>query len=73
MTSVGLLLGIRRGADFVLYGMVLTFFGTSFFFYSRYVKLETQITELVRHLSIMEARQGGTTKADDAGESGNES
>ncbi len=73
VTGVGLLLGIRRGADFVLYGMVLTFIGTSFFFYSRYTKLEAQITELVRHQSIKEARQGGTTKASGTGESENES
>jgi hypothetical protein len=50
--------GITRGADLVFYLAVLTFLGVSFYFYSRYVRLQTQMTELVRHIAVREARRG---------------
>lgn len=52
-------LGIGRGADVVLYVFVLLFLGTSFYFYARQRQLQRQVTELVRHLAIQEARRGG--------------
>lgn len=52
-------IGIGRGADVVFYTFVLLFPAVSFYFYSRCVRLQRQITELVRHIAIMEARQGG--------------
>lgn len=51
--------GIGRGADLVLYLGVLAFLGVSFYFYSRYVLLQRQLTDIVRHLAIQEARRGG--------------
>jgi hypothetical protein len=51
-------IGIGRGADVVLYLFVLTFLAAAFYFYSRCVQLERQVTQLVRHLAIQEARQG---------------
>jgi hypothetical protein len=49
--------GIGRGADVVLYLFVFLFLGTSFYFYSRYVRLQRQVTELVRYLAIRDARR----------------
>jgi hypothetical protein len=57
--AVAQLIGIGRGADVVLYLVALTFLGTSFYFYSRYVQLQRQITQLVRHLALQDARRGG--------------
>jgi|ERR1700682_3485799 len=51
-------LGIGRGADAVLYVFALAFVATSFYFYSRQVKLQRQITALASHLAIADARQG---------------
>ena len=58
VTLIAREIGIQRGADLVLYLFVLTSIGTSFFFYSRYVRLQRQITQLVRHLAIQDARRG---------------
>ncbi len=56
--------GITRGADLVFYLAVLAFLGVSFFFYSRYVRLQTQMTELVRHIAIREARHASLPERD---------
>jgi len=63
VTRIALTVGIRRGADLVMYAMALAFLGTTFFFYSRYVRLQVQITELVRHLAIMEAQRSASNMA----------
>jgi hypothetical protein len=56
--------GITRGADLVFYLSVLAFLATSFAFYANHVRLQRQLTELVRHLAITEAQKGkgGTTE-----------
>ena len=48
LTTIAGTIGIRRGADLVLYIFALAFLGTSFYFYSRYVRLERQLTQVVR-------------------------
>jgi hypothetical protein len=53
--KVAELLGIGRGADVVLYLFVLAFLWVSFFFYSRCLRLEREITDLTRHLAIRDA------------------
>ncbi len=58
--DLALALGITRGADLILYVFALGFLGVSFYFYSRFVRLQRQLTEMVRHVAIREARQGGT-------------
>ena len=50
--------GINRGADLVFYLFVLAFLGASFYFYSRMVRLQRQLTCLVRVQAIQEARLG---------------
>lgn len=48
-------IGIERGTDLVVYVFALAFLGTSFFFYSRLIRMQRQITELIRHIAIREA------------------
>jgi hypothetical protein len=50
--------GIERGADLVSYCFVLAFLSASFYFYARCVRLQRQLTEIVRHLAIREGQQG---------------
>jgi small membrane protein len=58
-------LGIGRGTDLVVYFFGLVFLGVSFYFYSRFVRVQRQITQLVRYLAIQEARQGRLAGEDD--------
>jgi hypothetical protein len=51
-------IGIGRGADLVLYLFVLAFLGVTFYFYSRYLRLQGQLTDVVRYLAIQNARHG---------------
>jgi small membrane protein len=51
-------IGVGRGADAILYLVTLAFLLVSFYFYSRYVRLQRQLTQVVRHLAIQEARRG---------------
>jgi hypothetical protein len=55
---LGSLLGIGRGADLVLYLSVLGFLGVSFYFYSRNVRIERQLTEVVRQMALRDPRRG---------------
>jgi hypothetical protein len=50
-------IGIERGTDLVVYLFALAFLGTSFFFYSRLIQVQRQITELVRHIALRDAEQ----------------
>lgn len=50
--------GIGRGTDLVLYLFVVAFLAAAFYFYSRSVKTERQLTQVVRHLAVMEAKRG---------------
>jgi hypothetical protein len=59
VTQVAHWLGIGRGADVVLYVFVLAFLATSFYWYSQHVLVQRQLTEIVRHLALKEARRGG--------------
>jgi hypothetical protein len=60
-------LGIGRGTDLVLYLFALAFLGAAFYFYSRLVRVQRQITQLVRHTAIQEARRGGEETAGEPG------
>src|SRR5262245_45616081 len=55
--------GIDRGADLVFYCFVLAFLVVSFYFYSRYVRLQRQLTEVVRHIAIRESTRGGPDRS----------
>jgi small membrane protein len=64
--AVANVFGIGRGADLVLYLSVVAFLGVSFYFYSRYFRLQGQLAEVVRHLAIQNARRGGPDGIDDS-------
>lgn len=57
-------IGIGRGADVLIYVVTLTFIATTFYFYSRYLRLQRQITDLTRYLAIHEAKHPETSSAD---------
>ncbi|MBI1914033.1 MAG: DUF2304 domain-containing protein [Planctomycetes bacterium] len=50
--------GINRGADLISYSFILAFLVVSFYFYARCARLQRQLTEVIRHLAIQEARRG---------------
>ncbi|MFN3148466.1 DUF2304 domain-containing protein [Bremerella sp.] len=64
VSGVAKTIGIGRGADVLIYVVTLTFIATTFYFYSRYMRLQRQITDLARYLAIQEARQPETPLAD---------
>lgn len=49
------LLGIGRGADLVLYVSILGTFVAFFLTYLRFRRVEEQLTQIVRHLAILNA------------------
>lgn len=56
-TDIAQILGIGRGADLLIYIVTMLFIGSFFFFYRRYQRLESQLTDLVRKLAIDEAEK----------------
>ena len=46
------ILGIGRGTDLVVYIFVIAFLLACFYFYTKVLKLESDITELVRYLAV---------------------
>ena len=57
-SEVASFVGIQRGTDLVLYVFVLAFLGTTFYFYAAQTRLRRELTEMVRHVAIKEARRG---------------
>jgi small membrane protein len=57
-------LGISRGTDLVLYVFVMAFLAVTFHFYAQGVKLQRQLTLVVRHVAISEAKRGGPPATD---------
>ncbi len=49
--------GIGRGTDFLLYVSILASIAILFMIYFRFVTLESQLTQVVRHLAILEAHR----------------
>jgi hypothetical protein len=60
-SRIALLVGIQRGADLVSYLAILAFLWVAFQGYSRYVRMEQQITVLVRRLATLEAQRAAET------------
>ena len=56
--AIAIRIGIGRGADLVLYLVVLAFLRVSFYFYSCNMQLQRQLTVVVRHLAIQSAHRG---------------
>ena len=57
------LLGIGRGADLLLYILVLTFLGFVATTYRRFRNLETDVTELSRQIALMRTEEPTKPKA----------
>ena len=57
LTLIARKIGVTRGADLVLYLFALAFLAASFYFYSRCLRLESQLTKVVRHLALAEAQR----------------
>src|SRR5690554_612198 len=56
-TWVASFFGVARGADLLLYFLVLTFLGFVASTYRRFRTLEQDVTELARQLALLEAPQ----------------
>ncbi|MDO5672140.1 MAG: DUF2304 domain-containing protein [Actinomycetaceae bacterium] len=56
LSSLALFLGVGRGTDLVLYGLVIVFFGYLVVDWRRHLATDRQITILTRRLAILEAR-----------------
>jgi hypothetical protein len=61
--------GIGRGADLVLYVVAVLFVGSFFYYYGKFQSLESQITELVRHLALTDAQPRNTARSKERSES----
>jgi hypothetical protein len=58
VSQVASTLGIGRGADLVSYATALGLLAICFYFYSRYTLLQQQLTDLVRHIALQDAKRG---------------
>ena len=67
VTAVANAVGVGRGTDLVLYVLVMVFLFTSVSLYQRVSALDDQITELTRHLALLDSRD---PRADDRLERG---
>ncbi|GAA4421568.1 DUF2304 domain-containing protein [Bremerella cremea] len=56
-------IGVGRGADALIYLVTLAFIATTFYFYSRYLRLQRQLTDLARYLTIQEAKRPGAASS----------
>jgi hypothetical protein len=56
-SDVANIIGIHRGTDLVLYIFVFSFLGTTFYFYAENLRLRRQLTHIVRHIAIQEAKR----------------
>jgi hypothetical protein len=61
-TDAANLLGVHRGTDLVLYFFAMGFLGTTLYFYASQVRLRRELTEMVRHVAIREARRGSSSR-----------
>ncbi len=59
-TFLANLVGVGRGADLLLYFMVLTFLGFVASTYRRFRQIESDVTELARQLALARAPEAGT-------------
>jgi hypothetical protein len=60
-TAIANRVGIGTGTNLVLYAFVLAFLVVSFQFYSRSVRFERQLTDVVRHIAVREAERAAAT------------
>ncbi len=64
--TVARFFGIGRGADLVSYLIALSFLASVVYFYHKYRKLNSDVTEIIRSLAIQDAAKGTPEARDDA-------
>ncbi len=60
VNAVAHFVGVGRGTDLLLYGLIVVFIGNSILVQRRYRNTERQITELARQLAILQAPPPGS-------------
>lgn len=65
---VAAVLGIGRGADLILYVLVISYLLSLWYVYNRFRKLESQLTEIVRYLAVRDATINEEPVAAEAGD-----
>lgn len=64
VTAVAHLVGIGRGADLLLYGLIVVFAGNSILIQRRHRNTERELTILARQLAILQAPDAGEAGAE---------
>lgn len=64
VNDVAHVLGVGRGTDLLLYGLIVVFIGNSILLQRRHRNTERQITHLARHLAILQAPRPGDSGRD---------
>ena len=59
VTAVARVVGVGRGTDLLLYGLIVVFVGNSILQQRRHRHTEREITELARQLAILQAPRAG--------------
>jgi small membrane protein len=60
VTEVAHFVGLGRGTDLLLYGLIVVFIGNSLLVQRRYRNTERQITELARQIAILQAPEAAS-------------
>lgn len=63
INEVAHLVGVGRGTDLLLYGLIIVFIGNSILEQRRYRMIERQITQLAREIAVAKAPAPGETEA----------
>jgi hypothetical protein len=63
MTDIAHLVGVGRGADLLLYGLVIGFVFVVLSVYLKFKDMEYRYTKLARHIALVEADQEKTKRA----------
>ncbi|GAA4165536.1 hypothetical protein GCM10022286_28870 [Gryllotalpicola daejeonensis] len=64
LTTVAHLVGIGRGTDLLLYGLIVVFLGNALVMQRRSTYIEKQVTVLARRIALLEAPQAAGDVAD---------
>lgn len=73
ITVVAQFLGIKRGADLILYGSVLASLMGFFYLLTKFRATQRQITLLTRKMAIYDAELDRTSRSEVSGDEGDES
>jgi hypothetical protein len=63
VTRVAHLVGVGRGTDLLLYGLIVAFLGYTTTSYRRFLTIERRLTELTRQIALDEVEPPGSRRA----------